>query len=100
MNTVNLASIQVLETNEAKPFGRSLGRALSRGVSRLGSRFRGLGSRRSLGSSFNPVKESRGKRILKGLGKGGLGILGTTLLGVGIDQYLGSRGTDQDYTNY
>ena len=90
-----------METNEAKPFGRSLGRALSRGVSRLGSRFRGLGrSSTSLGSSFNPVKESRGKRILKGLGKGGLGILGTTLLGVGIDQYLSSRGTDQDYTNY
>ena len=89
--------------NDAKPLRL-------RGLSRLGSKLKDVGRKvfrrpsRNTGRGFrgstaadgiSDTKPSRGKRILKGLG----GILGTAILGVGIDQAIngGSQDEPEEY---
>ena len=91
-----------MEVNQAKPIGSLLGRVLGRGLSRGASR--GVSSSRGLlnfgryGSSFGSTSKRR--RLLKGIGSIAGTILGTSLIGYGVDQFLGSRSTSQDYGDY
>ena len=95
-----------MEVNDAKPLRL-------RGLSRLGSRLKDVGRKvfrrpsRTTGGGFrgssaadgiSNVKPSTRRRILKGLG----GILGTTLLGVGLDQAIngGSQDEPEEYEYY
>ena len=77
-----------------KNVGRRIFRRPSRPRSRVGTSVSGT---RANGID---VKPSRRRRLLKGLGKGLGGILGTTLLGVGIDQAINSGSTDEEYDYY